>query len=138
MKQDKQKDQILLVDDDMDFLNTISTLLIEEGYSVDTALTGLEALNKCIEEYYSLIVIDINLPDIDGVQLLSRIRDTDPKMRKIILTGHPSLENAQRVLNYGAHAYLIKPVEAETLLRTVKQQLEEQYKEFKNRYPILR
>jgi len=137
LKAKEQKDLILIVDDDTDFLNTISTLLKKEGYRVDTARTGSEAIDKCREEFYSLMLIDIKIPDMEGVELLTQIENTEPEIRKIILTGYPSLENAQRALNLGAHAYLIKPIEPETLLRTVKQQLEKQYKEFKDRYTTI-
>jgi len=133
-----KKERILVIDDDIDFLDLISTLLMEEGYIVDTAQSGEEAIEKCIEEHYSLLLIDIKLPDFEGIHLLTRIQDTDPKMRKVILTGYPTLENAQKALNLGADMYLIKPIEAEKLLKTIEQQLKERKKEFKDRYLTLK
>ena len=129
-----KKERILVIDDDIDFLDLISTILMEEGYVVDTAKSGEEAIEKCIEELYSLLLIDIKLPDFEGIHLLTRIQDTDPKMRKVILTGYPTLENAQKALNLGADVYLIKPIEVEKLLKTIEQQLKEREKEFKDRY----
>ncbi len=132
------KERILVVDDDMDFLELVSTLLRGEGYEVDTAKSGREGLERCIEYFYSLILIDIKLPDFDGIELLTRIVDADPKIRKVIITGYPSLENARQALNLGADAYLVKPVKAEELLGTVRKQLLERDKEFAERYSLLK
>lgn len=132
------KDLILVVDDDRDFLDLVSMLLREEGYEVDTAKSGREGLEKCIEKLYSLILVDIKLPDFDGIELLTKIEDTDPKVRKVIITGFPSLENARQALNLGVHAYLVKPVKAIEVLETVRKQLLERDKEFAERYTLLR
>lgn len=132
-----RKDLILIVDDDESFLDTTSTLLRGEGYWVDTARTGLEALEKSKGEFYSLMLIDVKLPDMEGVELLKKIEDTSPEIRKVIITGYPSVENAREALNLGAHAYLIKPVEAETLIRTMEMQLDERDREFKDMYPTI-
>lgn len=134
----KKKDPILVIDDDADFLDMISDMLGEEGYQVETAQTGAEALRKIQEEYYDLLLIDIKLPDIDGTQLLKRIEDTEPEIRRVVITGYPSIESAQQALNLKAHAYLIKPVKAEVLRKTVEQQLKERDKEFKDKYLTLK
>jgi len=107
----------------------LSTILVEEGYAVDTAKNGKEAINKSNEKFYNLALIDIRLPDIQGVELLSKIRDTVPKMRKIIITGYPSLQNAVESLNRGANAYIMKPFEMEKVLKTIKEQLRKQQEE---------
>lgn len=132
------KERVLVVDDDSDFLDLISTLLRDEGYEVDTARSGREGLEKCMENLYSLTLIDIKLPDFEGIELLTRISDTDPKVRKVIITGYPSLENARQALNLGADAYLIKPVEAEELLETVGKQLLKRDKELAEKYSLLK
>jgi DNA-binding response OmpR family regulator len=128
---------LVVVDDDLEFLDLVSTLLKNEGYDVDTANSGKEGLEKCMENFYSLIIVDIKLPDFDGVELLTRIVDTDPKVRKVIITGYPSIENVVQVLNLGADAYLVKPIKAEELLETVRKQLLERDKEFAERYFLL-
>jgi len=107
----------------------LSTILVEEGYAIDTARNGKEAINKSNEKFYNLALIDIRLPDIQGVELLSKIRDTTPKMRKIIITGYPSLQNAVEALNRGADAYVMKPFEMEKILKTIKEQLRKQREE---------
>jgi len=121
--------RILVVDDDESIRKVLSTILVEEGYAIDTARNGKEAINKSNEKFYNLALIDIRLPDIQGVELLSKIRDTTPKMRKIIITGYPSLQNAVEALNRGADAYVMKPFEMEKILKTIKEQLRKQREE---------
>jgi DNA-binding NtrC family response regulator len=133
----KAKDLILVVDDDLDFLDLVSTLLRDEGYEVETAKSGQEALKKSMEKIYSLTLIDIKLPDFEGIELLERMVETDPKMRKVIVTGYQTLENTRRALNKGADAYLVKPLKAESILETVRRQLAERDKEFKEKYILL-
>jgi DNA-binding NtrC family response regulator len=118
--------RILVVDDDESIRKVLSTILEEEGYSVDTAKNGKEAISKSNRKFYNLALIDIRLPDIQGTELLSKIRDTTPKMRKIIITGYPSLQNAVDALNRGADAYVMKPFEMQKALKTVKEQLRKQ------------
>ena len=133
----KAKNVILVVDDDLDFLDLVSTMLRDEGYKVDTAKSGQEALEKSREKVYSLALIDIKLPDFEGVELLERMEETDPKMRKIIITGYQTLENTMRALNLGADEFLVKPCMAEKILETVRRQLIERDKDFKERYILL-
>ena len=133
----KAKNVILVVDDDFDFLDLVSTLLRDEGYKVDTAKSGQEALEKSRGKIYSLALIDIKLPDFEGIELLERMEETDPKMRKVIVTGYQTPENTMRALNLGADAYLVKPLKVEEILETVKRQLMERDKDFKERYILL-
>jgi DNA-binding response OmpR family regulator len=101
----------------------LKAILDEEGYVVDTAVTGGEAIQKAQKTAYNVALLDIRLPDMEGVDLLKLIKDTVPKIRKIMLTGYPSMQNAIAALNKNADAYLIKPIEIEKLLATVKNQL---------------
>ena len=96
-----------------------------------------KGIEKTVEKLYSLALIDIVLPDFEGTHLLQKLFNTDPKMRKIIITGYPTLENAQEALNMGADAYLVKPVKIDLLLDTVKKQLAQQKKEFQEKYLML-
>lgn len=133
----KGKDSILVVDDDLDFLDMVSTLLRDEGYDVATARCGQEATEKSREKIYSLALIDIKLPDFEGIELLQKLEHTDPKMRKVIVTGYQTLENTRQALNLGADAYLVKPVRGEEFLETVKRQLAERDQELKDKYVLL-
>jgi DNA-binding NtrC family response regulator len=118
--------RILLIDDDESILRTISSILEEKGYEVDTASNAEEALKKAESIYYNLALIDIRLPDIEGTDLLSRLQKISPEMIKIILTGYPSLHNAVRAVNRGADGYLIKPADPDTLQSMIKEHLRRQ------------
>lgn len=128
--------KILVIDDDENIRNTMKTILEDEGYVVDLAATGREAIEKTQKTAYNLALLDIRLPDMEGVELLKLIKDPTPRTRKIMVTGYPSMQNAITALNKNADAYLIKPVNVEKLLTTVKEQLkmqedEEQFSEQK-------
>ena len=117
---------ILVVDDDRDSLATLETLLSDKGYSVETAETGAQAIEKSKEKKFDLALIDITLPDIEGTHLLTTLCGSS-EMRKIIITGKATLGNAIDALNLGADAYLMKPVEPENLLKVIEVQLREKF-----------
>jgi len=119
-------DRLLIVDDDEDILRNLERILRLEGYETDTARTGLEAIEKTRRNFYNLVLLDIKLPDMEGTELLRKMHETFPEMIKIMVTGYPDLENAVKSLNFGADAYLIKPVSVQELLDVVKQKLDEQ------------
>ena len=121
--------RILVVDDDVNIRKSLEAILSAEGYDVDLAEDGEEAIRKTESATYNIALIDIRLPDMDGVELLTRMKDTVPKTRKIIITGYPSLQNAIEAVNRKADAYLVKPVDLEKLLVTIEAQLELQQKE---------
>ena len=123
------KYKILIVDDDENIRNTMKAILEDEGYIVDMAVTGAEAVQKTQKTTYNIALLDIRLPDMEGVELLKLIKDGVPRTRKIMVTGYPSMQNAISALNRNADAYLIKPVEIDDLLQTVKNQLKQQEEE---------
>jgi DNA-binding NtrC family response regulator len=115
--------RILVVDDDENIRNTMKTILEDEGYEVDLASTGNEAIKRTEEAAYNIALLDIRLPDMEGVELLKLMKDGIPRTRKIMVTGYPSMQNAVTALNNSADAYLIKPVDIEKLLTMVKEQI---------------
>lgn len=116
--------RILVVDDDVNIRKSLETVLSSEGYDVDLAADGKEAIRKTESATYNVALIDIRLPDMDGVELLTRMKDTVPRTRKIIITGYPSVQNAIEAVNRKADAYLVKPVDVEKLLVTIETHLE--------------
>jgi two-component system response regulator PilR (NtrC family) len=124
--------RILVVDDDEIIRTTLTAILEDEGYVVDTAKSGTEAVKHSGEKFYNVALIDIRLPDMEGTELLTKIGNTTPKTRKIIITGYPALRNAIDALNKGAHAYIVKPFDMGDVLKTIKEQLKNQEEE--NRY----
>jgi DNA-binding NtrC family response regulator len=125
----KEKASVLLVDDDPDICKTLSLILEGEGYNVDVANSGAEAIEKSKEKVYNVALLDIVLPDMTGTELLKKLHETTPKMVKIMVTGYPNLQNAVEALNYNADAYLIKPVNCEKLLKVIEEKLEKQREE---------
>jgi two-component system NtrC family response regulator len=123
--------RIIIVDDDEGIRETLTAILQEEGYRVDSAESGKEAIEKTRTGFYNLALIDVRLPDIEGIDLLKEIKETVPKIRKIIITGYPTLQNAVEAVNNGADAYVLKPFEIEKVLRIIKEQLEKQHDEKK-------
>jgi two-component system response regulator PilR (NtrC family) len=124
-----ERARILIVDDDESIRKVLSTILDEEGYAVDVADSGKQAIDKSNEEFYNLALVDIRLPDMEGTELLTKMKDTTPKMRKIIITGYPSLQNAVEALNKGADAYIMKPFDMDKVLSTIREQLKKQEEE---------
>lgn len=126
MKEKNAKANILIVDDDIDICRTLRLILEEHGYNVDVAYTGKEAIEKSKRKIYQAALLDIKLPDVEGTELLTSMRETEPKMVKIMVTGHPALKNAVNALNYGADAYIIKPVNPEKIIKVLEEKLREQ------------
>jgi len=118
-----KKAYILVVDDEETIRETIRIILEENGYKVDTAKNGVEAIEKSKRNYYDVALLDIRLPDIEGTKLLTKMKDTVPKMVKIMVTGYASMENAIEALNYGADAYITKPVSPDELLKVIDEKL---------------
>jgi DNA-binding NtrC family response regulator len=116
--------RILVIDDDVNIRKSLEAILSAEGYNVDLAKNGKEAIKKSESTVYNVALIDIRLPDMDGVELLTRVKDNVPKMRKIIITGYPSVQNAIEAVNRKADAYLVKPVDVKKLLIIIETQLE--------------
>jgi DNA-binding NtrC family response regulator len=121
-----ERARILVVDDDESVRKVLATILKEKGYVVDTAKCGKEAIEKSDTRFYNLALIDMRLPDMEGTELLTAMRETTPKMVKIIVTGYPSLQNAMEAVNRNADAYIIKPVNMDNVLSTIKKYLKKQ------------
>jgi len=121
-----KKASILIVDDNEGILETLSAILKEKGYDTDTAKNGREAIEKSKTNFYNLALLDIRLPDIEGTKLLTEMKETKPRMVKIMITGYASLENAVEALNLGADAYVMKPVDPENLLMVINEKLKAQ------------
>jgi DNA-binding response OmpR family regulator len=121
-----EKKQILIVDDEESIRQVFRWVLEAQGYNVETAETGVQAIEKFEGNYYNLALLDIRLPDMEGTELLNKLHRLSPKTMKIMVTGYPSLENAVKSLNTGADAYVIKPVEPSELVKVIQAKLKEQ------------
>jgi DNA-binding NtrC family response regulator len=122
----KRRPKILVIDDDESIRKVLASILTDKGYEVDTAKDGAEAIKKTMNSFYNLALIDIRLPDMEGTELLNKLKDSTPKMVKIMLTGYPSLENTINAMNKGADGYLIKPVNMSALNEKIEEHLKKQ------------
>ncbi|SFR18219.1 response regulator transcription factor [Desulfoscipio geothermicus] len=101
--------RLLVVEDEKDLATTLAKELKREGYAVDLAMDGKEALSLAVINDYDLVVLDLNLPEIDGLDVLSRLRANHPLAKILILTARIEVEDRVQGLDMGAHDYLTKP-----------------------------
>ncbi|MFQ5865143.1 MAG: sigma-54-dependent transcriptional regulator [bacterium] len=111
----QHKPTLLIADDDSSFRNIISNRLVRKNYHVARADNGDEAIKLCLNHRFDVALIDLRLPDINGMELLRRLRDVDEKLAIIIITGYPSIDTAVEAMSIGACYYLTKPFRLEEL-----------------------
>jgi diguanylate cyclase (GGDEF)-like protein len=117
---------LLIVDDDEALCQTLCDIFQELGFGADTALNSEEALKKCAARYFNIALIDIGLPDFDGLELLNRLKKANPDLEGIIMTAYPSLETVVEAMRRGAINYVTKPLQVDEVLHTVSAALEKQ------------
>lgn len=106
---EKSKKRILVVDDEITVCKSIRQAIVSEEYDVDTALSGEEALKKDKEAGYDLIITDLMMPGISGLDLLKALKETRPAVNVIMVTGYPTIKTAVQSVKLGAFDYLPKP-----------------------------
>ncbi|MDD3234789.1 MAG: response regulator [Candidatus Cloacimonetes bacterium] len=111
---------IMVVDDEQNIREIISEFLQEVGYSVNTAVDGLDALDKLAHEEYDLYIIDVYMPRMGGLDLIVKIKEIQPLAVIIVTTGYSSIDIAVKAIRAGAFHYLTKPIQAEELLKIVE------------------
>ena len=126
VRMEETKKTILVVDDDKSILRTFTRILQKSGYDIETAETGKEAIEKAEKHHYDLALVDIRLPDMDGTDLLAKLKKQLQHTVKIMITGFPSLETGVKALDEGADAYLVKPVKPQELLILLEEKLKHQ------------
>lgn len=114
------KIRILLVDDDSSTLLLLKKLIEKEGYQVDTASNALFALQLIDRNKYHVILTDIMMPEMDGLELLAAVRKRDPMIQVVMLTAGASMSRTLSALELGASDFMMKPVETEELLMVVR------------------
>lgn len=112
--------KLLLVDDERQFVQTLSERLLMREIGSVVAYDGESALNIIKEEEPEVMILDLKMPGIDGIEVLKRVKQTNPKIEVIILTGHGSEEDRKKCMELGAFAYLEKPVDVNLLSETIK------------------
>jgi DNA-binding NtrC family response regulator len=112
--------KLLMVDDEVEFLEPMEARLTRRQVSCTTAQSGTEAVELLKKERFDCAVVDVKMPGMDGLELLRRMRRDYPEMPVILLTGHASVELGVQGMELGAFEYLMKPVELDELLDTVR------------------
>jgi len=123
---------ICIVDDEPSILNTLSSILEDEGYQVMLAKTGEEALKVIQMEPPDVVILDIWMPEIDGLEVLKRVREQFPNMMVIMMSGHGSVETAVKATKLGAYDYLEKPLDLEKVTILVRNALHQRKLEEEN------
>lgn len=132
-EQIKELENILLVDDDQDIWTILSKALKKEGYQIITVQSGASALAEIKEKSFNVVLLDIKLPDMSGLEVLKTIKGKDPNAIVIIITGYSSMETAIEALRYGVYDYLEKPLALEKVKMIIKRGIERQRLEIKNK-----
>jgi len=114
---------ILIVDDEQSIRDSLTGILLDEGFTPLTAATGEEALARLRDEKPDLILLDIWMPGMDGLETLTRIRDFHPEQLVLMMSGHGNIETAVRATKLGAHDFIEKPLSLEKLLLSIQNAL---------------
>ncbi len=117
-------EKILIVDDDLSFRRVVEYTLEEEGYETTVAANGEEALNLFSESEYSLVVTDVRMPQLGGLELLKRTQAIAPEVPVVVVTAHAAVEDAVDAMREGAFDYIEKPVNRDQLKFVVRKALE--------------
>ena len=113
-------DRILLVDDEESFIEALQKRLTARGFSVDASGSGEDAISKAERHTFDVVILDLAMPGMDGVETLKRLRKNDPDLQIILLTGHGSIEKAVEATKCGAMDFLQKPAKLPDLLELIR------------------
>jgi len=127
-------ERILIVDDEDGMRRLLGRVLTREGYDTSTVGSGAEALRLVANERFDLVVTDIKMPEMDGLQLLENLKEYEPSLPIIVMTAYGTIENAVQALRLGAYDYIAKPFETDEIKLTVAKALERERLLAENRY----
>jgi len=117
--------EIMVVDDDQDLRENLDEILSSAGFAVTLAANGEEALERLARHRFDLVLLDLVMPGLSGLEVLRRVREKLPRLPVIMFSAFASVENAVEAMRQGAQDYVTKPFRVETLLTSVRRTLEE-------------
>ena len=113
--------RVLVVDDELDFLETLVKRLKRRKVDASGVSSGVEALQLLEQEHFDVVILDIRMPGLDGIETLREMKRKRPLMEVILLTGHASVESGVQGMQLGAFDYVMKPAEFDEILDKVRQ-----------------
>jgi DNA-binding NtrC family response regulator len=116
--------KLLLVDDEARFVETLSKRLTARGFDVEGALSGPEALARLDARPFDVVLLDVWMPGMDGLEVLKQIRRLHPSVRVVLVSGNASITAAVEGIRLGATDYLLKPVEIEDVMAKIEEAFE--------------
>lgn len=122
----EKKIHILVADSQPDMLDVLTDVLKDEGYQVTTAHNGSQALERAKVISFNIAIVDIKLPGLSGMELIRKLKEADPELTIIIMTGYSSLETAVETAKSGVYDYITKPFPAEEILLAIRRAVKEQ------------
>lgn len=128
-----EREKILVVDDEKDVRETLCEFVMGEGYIAKWAKNGHEAEIKSMKEKYDLALVDIKMPDMDGLNLIDRIKKNNPECLFIVITGYPSFESSIKAIKLGVYNYINKPFDLNELRNSIKKAFEKKNLKEKNK-----
>lgn len=128
------KGKILIVDDEPTIRETLSVILKEEGYQTDIADNGLTALERAKEQDYDLIITDLKMPHMDGLELLRHVRENFPGTSVILITAYGTMESAIQALRLGAYDFILKPIDFDDVLLRIGRLMEHRLLQQENKF----
>ena len=111
--------KILIIDDEKDILNTLSSILEDEGFAVSKAMDGKEGLAIFEREKPDIVLLDVWMPELDGIQVLKRIKKKNKDAIVIVISGHGTISTAVEAVKVGAYDFLEKPLSIEKVLEVI-------------------
>ena len=112
--------KILIVDDEEDFVSTLAERLVLRGFQVEVAMRGMDALRYVREDDFNVLILDVKMPGIGGLDLMAQIKQKHPDLPIVLLTGYGSEAEAQRGMAEGALEYLMKPIDVDELTEKIR------------------
>jgi DNA-binding NtrC family response regulator len=116
----QKKTRIMIADDEERLRMTLGKLLSNRGLDVTTLANGQEVLERLKEETFEVVLLDVRMPGMSGLETLARIRELDANVEVILLTGHASVEVAREATRLGAYDYLLKPCSVEEIILRIE------------------
>jgi len=111
-----EKAKVLIVDDEEHFCRSLLKILSTRGISASAVNRGEDALEEIVRNPYDVVLLDVKMPGISGIEVLKRMKEQGIKAEVIVLSGHASLDTAVEIVKYGAYDYLMKPCDTDELL----------------------